>query len=498
MLSFGGIICKIIGAVYKIPLANILGPEGMGVYQLAYPVYAFFLVFVSGGIPYALSASIAKARANNSCHKIMSYFYYSFVYALILAIIFFVVLFSFGNQLANLQGNQNATLSYFVLAVTMLFSCLLPCFRGLFQGYENYIPTFFSQLIEQVLKLLLGLVLCSILIKQSIELGVVGAFLGILFGEFISFVYLLIVFIKKRKKYILVKVVDKKIGLDFLKYSFAFCLTGLVVPFLSLYQSFLSIPLLRLFGLSQTVSTTVYGIQTGMVNSIINFPTVLSTSLAIVLLPSLSYYFEQNKSVASVTLSNTFKTMFVFAVPCAVGIFVLSEQIMQIVFPNLTQSLLNLASTLLKISSLNILFLILAQVSIIALQSVKMQMRAFVHMLIFACAYMISFPIFVISYNIYGLALAQLLSYGILCVLNIFTLKKYVNFNLGFKQLLMPFIASFIMGFFTYYIAYFLKNYSLYLSVIISVLFSVIIYFSILIIFKVFRLKDIKTMLKTQ
>ena len=321
LLTLGGFICKIIGAGYKIPLANILGPEGMGIYQLSYPIYAFLLVFVSGGLPYALSISIAKARAKNQHQNIYSYFCFSFLYSFVLGALFFIFMIIFARFIANVQGNVFATSSYYVFAVTIFFSCLLPCFRGLFQGYEDYVPTFISQILEQVIKLVFGLLFTYLFVNKSIELGVCGAVVGILFGEVISFVYLLIRFIKSKKKMTFNSVVDKKIGFDFLKFSTIFLLIGIVTPFINFYQSFVAIPLLKVFGNDVSVATTLYGIQTGMVNSIIHFPTVLSTSVVTVLLPNLSYNFEIDKVKTKNILEKIFEYIFIFAFPCILGVY---------------------------------------------------------------------------------------------------------------------------------------------------------------------------------
>ena len=59
ILLLSALVCKVIGALYRIPLSNILGAEGIGLYQLIFPVYSLFLIFSSGGIPVALSKLVA-------------------------------------------------------------------------------------------------------------------------------------------------------------------------------------------------------------------------------------------------------------------------------------------------------------------------------------------------------------------------------------------------------------------------------------------------------
>lgn len=492
LLSLGGLICKIIGAIYKIPLSNILGAEGMGIYQLSYPLYAFLLVFVSGGIPYALSSVIAKARASKNEYKIYSYFYYALIYSLILAVCFFLLLFCFSKSLAKLQGNESATFSYLAFSVTILFSCLLPCFRGLFQGFENFVPTFFSQIIEQVLKLLLGLFLSYSLMKYSLALGVLGASLGILIGEVVSFFYLLLYFIFKKKKYIVLTYKNDIIGKEFLKFSFTLTLTALVIPFINVYQSFIIIPFLQVYGLSTNMATIVYGIQTGMVNSIINFPTVLSTSLAIVLMPSISYFFESNKEKVKKLLEQSFKYIFVFATPCIIGLYIIAPYVMELVFPSLSNSLLIVGWELLRLSSFAILFIVIAQVSLTILQSIQKQWSAFLSMIIFAGVYIVLLPIFIVNFGIYGISLTIILSYAILSLINVYFIKKETKIIVKFKDLFVSLFGGIFMGFITFIFCNLFSDFNLFLRLFIAISVSALVYFFVLFLFKVITINEIK------
>ncbi len=491
LLSFGGIICKFMGAVYKIPLANILGAEGIGIYQLAYPLYAFLLVFVSGGIPYSLSCFVAKARAEGKQNKTAGYFYSAFLYSFALGICFALFMICFSKVLANVQGNALAWQSYVGFGLAILFSCLIPCFRGLFQGYENYIPTFISQILEQLAKLVLGLFFSYVLAKKSLQLGVFGASLGVLAGELIAFFYLLVCFLSNKKKYIFENTIYKNDAKKFFKFFVGIMLASIITPFLNVYQSFVVIPVLESLNFTKNFATSVYGIQTGMINPITNFPLVFSSALAIVLMPNLGYLFSKDKEKAKQMLSQSLKSVFVLSVPCMIGLFVLAKPILSLVFSSLDQNMMDIAQNFLKISAFSILFMVLSQVCTVALQGAISQWKAFWCMFVFAVFYVVLLPIFLAVFDIYGFALCSVLCYGILATTEIFFLKKIYMIKLDFKTLVVPFVASIFMGLLTNFIYNLLHNFSNVLAVFVCIVIAVLFYFLILFIFGIITKKEL-------
>ena len=64
ILFFATIVAKVIGAVYRIPLTWILGAEGLGIYQLVFPIFSLLLVVSSTGTPTVLSTMISQRLAS--------------------------------------------------------------------------------------------------------------------------------------------------------------------------------------------------------------------------------------------------------------------------------------------------------------------------------------------------------------------------------------------------------------------------------------------------
>ena len=126
------LLSKMLGALYRIPLSNILGTEGIGLYQMVFPVYSLFLVAITGGMPVYVAQKVSKFRANNDNESINKVIKNSVVLSMIIAIIFCFVLIVFSMPLAYLQGNKNAYLGYITVAISIIFSAITSVYKGYF------------------------------------------------------------------------------------------------------------------------------------------------------------------------------------------------------------------------------------------------------------------------------------------------------------------------------------------------------------------------------
>ena len=192
LLAVSGIICKIIGAVYKIPLTNILGTSGMGLYYFVFPVYAFMLTLSSSAIPAAISRIISKNAAQNNYAEVHKIFVSSLLLMLILGGVFTGLLLILAAPLSKLQGTPQALIMYLAIAPAILLVSLVSGYRGYFQGLQNMVPSGVSQIIEQLAKLGFGFALAFLLLPQGLIYGVLGAILGITISEIFALVFLYI------------------------------------------------------------------------------------------------------------------------------------------------------------------------------------------------------------------------------------------------------------------------------------------------------------------
>ena len=440
ILVVAGIVGKILGALYRIPLSNILGAEGIGLYQMISPVFSLALIICSGGVSVTIAHTVAKIRASG-VGSIRDVFLKGFFYTLFTSLFFALLFFILGDKIAELQGNALAGAGYKICALALVFSSLLASFRGLFQGFQNMTPTATSQILEQVFKVAFGLVLAYFFARTSLELGVVGAFLGITIAEIISFFYLFF----RAKTFNFGVFLIKKDKNPFFKANFIITSGYLIIPLLTAFDSFVVINLLtKTF--SPSLSTSLYGLQSGMVNSLINFPVVVSVAISLAILPTLTFFLTQNnREKASEVVSKIFTVLLLFLLPCVLIFVFFAADILNFIYSSLGESLLETASLLLQISAFQILFISILQICTAVFQSLDKPILPIVFMSI-AGAFKILTTIVLVnmpSINIYGLAISNLLFYAVAGVLSLVYVKKHLPFALKTKVLL---VASTSLG----------------------------------------------------
>ena len=500
LLTVGGFVCKFLGAFYRIPLSNILGAEGMGIYQLVFPLYSFALVFVTGGIPMAISKYTSCALAQNKHNKIPVYFLYGFLYSLLVSLFFGLVFVLFAKQIASFQGIADSYFIYYLLSSAILFGCMLGVFRGLFQGYSNMFPTFLTQIIEQILKLIVGLLFASILSFYGLQWAVLGAILGLAVAELIAFVVIVIytaTLSKKHKIYLKLSTAlikqkqpeaKKMIG-----FSVGITFASLVIPMTFAIQSLFVVKLLFYGGVPENMATALFGIQSGMVQSIVNFPTIIAVSLAITLVPTLSFYLAKKDDIKiNQVIKNFYKTVWILCLPCMVGLFVLAKVFMPILFfGGIEEGMIDTAVLLMMISSFSIVFISITQISTVLLQTTNQTWKAFISLMVFMTSNILLFFLFVPRFSIYGLAVSNLIAYGLTSVLNMAFLQKNYSPKLRAFDVINPIIFSAFMGILIFYLNIYLAINFILLKLFICIFIAILFYFSFLIIFKNIVIKHI-------
>ena len=448
ILLVGGLICKLIGAIYRIPLSNILGPEGIGIYQLVFPIFSLFLILASGGSATALSKLVASCRAKGENKRARRFLFQSIILLLVVSLVFSGLFLAFGGPLSSFQGNEKAALGYVGAAIAIVFASVLTAFRGYFQGYQNMTPTAVSQIVEQVLKLVLGLTFAHLLIGRGPAYGAIGAMIGVGVSEVFALLYLAITYAFKRKKLdILEPEIETTFSQDLkllIKQTLPITLNSLIMPLILAIDSFLIVNLLVSSGNSSEISTEMFGVYSGMVNSLVNFPTVFSMALAISLVPAISY--GREKQEKNLDASSVFKLIFYIAIPCIFIYFCFSREIIAVLYPSATnQNLLSLGALLLRISAINILYISLLQITTAILQGNGKSLAALANVSVAGVIKILLTVVFVSgAFGIYGAAIASAICYSIAAGLNIITLRHEFNFSIKFKPIFFIFLNSLI------------------------------------------------------
>lgn len=438
VLGVGACVSKILGALYRIPLTWVIGSLGLGLYQMVFPVYVLLLDFSSGGAPSALAKIISSASESKEKR---AYDYLSTGYRLfsILGIIFALMMFVFAKPIAKLQGNEKAFLGYIFLSPSIFFVCLISCLRGYFQGLMEMKPVASSQIIEQVVKLVVGLSLAFIF-RNNIVLAVAGAIFSITLSEVVAFLWLYLVYRKRKRQRKLFFTFDKSLIreriIKILKISFPIIIVGILIPFSQVIDSFIIVKILSKY---TKMATSYYGLFSGVALTIINLPVSVCYGISMVAIPSVSS--GQSVEDKEKRVQKLLILTLVVAIPCAIGCYFSSPLIVRILFNSLSLEEKTITINLLRILSPCIVLLSFLQTeNAILIGKNKLYFPSL--SLLIGIAVKTFFNLTLLNnpvYNIYGSGFALIACYFFACLINllmIFRLKVKDEYKiLAIRQL---------------------------------------------------------------
>lgn len=422
-LGIGAFISKLIGAIYRVPLTNIIGGVGLGLYQMVFPVYAILLDFSGAGVPSALSKLISSEREKRE-YSAQSYLNTSIRVLLMFGLICSAIMAIAAKPLAKIQGDESAYIAYLFLAPAITFVSLISCFRGYFQGLMKMGYTATSQIVEQVIKLCFGL-LFAFIFKQNIPLAVGGATLAISISEIVALVYLVISYKRHKKANPFAFVFSRK---DFfnqaktiIKTTVPITLIGIMIPLSQVIDSFLIINLIKLY---REDGTLLYGLFSGVVMTLINLPVSICYGVSTSTIPAVSGakdVSEQNKNAIKALLLTA-----LVSVGFWVGLAYFSDTVIGMLFGRLSVIEREITRKLLLISCPCILLLSILQTSNAVLigkgklYSPLLSMFLGVVVKTILNILLLSVP----SINIYGSAVAVIACYFVACLVNLIMILK--------------------------------------------------------------------------
>lgn len=297
-----GFINRILGFLLRMILVRVVGDEGLGLFQMVYPLFMTLLLISTAGFPVAISKLIPERLAVDNRSGSFNLLKVSVIFVMFMSLLVATGLyFSAGFIAKNIYSDSRTY--YILLAVipALLISPLAAIFRGFFQGWHIMIPTAVSQITEQLSRFLATLVIISMVAHLGLKFQAAGIAMGISIGEFTGFLLLLIIFfysfyfpwLKEQKN------VNKKNNFFFdlkLIASLAVPITlGRIVNSLMMSAEAVMIPRqLQLNGLSIKDATSLYGQLSGMVEQLIYLPTVITIALTISLIPNISDAYARN------------------------------------------------------------------------------------------------------------------------------------------------------------------------------------------------------------
>ena len=199
ILSLGGLLAKILGALYRIPLTNIVGSYGMGLYQLVFPPYILFLTVAQAGVPVALSKLIAEYNQLCRQDKGRKVFAYAMGLLTLFGLASAVLMAALSRVIASAQGNPDTATAFVVVAPALLFVPVTNVLKGYFQGNFNMVPCGATSVLEQLVKLVVGLTL-AVKFMPDVNKAVLGAVFAVTVSELSSLVIMGVVYLVHRKR----------------------------------------------------------------------------------------------------------------------------------------------------------------------------------------------------------------------------------------------------------------------------------------------------------
>ena len=339
ILAAGIVVVKIIGAIYKIPIVNVLG-TGYADFSNAYYIYALLLTISTAGLPVALSKMVAAANARQEYHQTQKIFRVSMSVFVLLGLLSFLVMFFFADKLAELLHDPLAALSIRVLSPAVICVGCLSSFRGYAQGHSNMVPTAVSQIIEALIKLVVGLGLAIVLVKRGAEghVAAAGAIAGVTLGTVAALIYMVIEYAghhnhpRSHDKPSSSGAILKEllmIAVPVTLSSSAFSIINLIDT--SLVQGRLQ----KALDMTLEESRELFSAYSG-VTTLYNLPASLMVALTAALIPAISAANARgDRRGASRTVGAAFRLTALFVLPMGVGLSVLATPIVRLLFSRL-------------------------------------------------------------------------------------------------------------------------------------------------------------------
>ncbi|MFZ7130976.1 MAG: putative polysaccharide biosynthesis protein [Eubacteriales bacterium] len=494
IIALGGIIAKLLGLFYKIPIYNILDSFGYGLYYNSYAIYNLILTISIVGIPVAISKMIAEKMSLRNYYGAYRVFKVSmttlvFIGTLSSAFLYFGAHFI----IASAEWNTDTYYAIIGLSLAPFFVSIVCAVRGFFQGMQIMAPSAISQIIESFVRVIFGIGLCYYFANRYGQpIGAGGASSGATFGALFTAFFLIYMLIKfmanfkklvRKSKKVYKKESTRRILKRLVQIAIPVTFASAVVSLFGIINAYTYVPRLALAGFDNKTATIMFG-DYGLAQTLINVPLTLSAAMAITLVPAISESFAlKDKSAINHKTELGLRIMILLSLPCAIGLSVYAEPIFKMLFP---QSLYG--GTILKCLSYSTIFIMIANTLQSVLQGIDRFIIPVKNLLIALLFKFILNYIFIAMphVNIYGIVISNTGAYIICSVLNYLSLKKYLKMQFNYKQTIVkPLTSALIMAIVGINIYSFLVGIlGNSIAVMLGILICIIVYFTSLLLLK--------------
>ncbi len=435
ILGIAGIIVKIMGAFFRIPLGNIIGDEGMGYFHASYPIYVLLLTVSTAGIPTAISKLVSEKNAIGDRYGAHRVFKMSFLLLLITGLVTSLTMLFGAKLIVNIvKAPSEAYYSMIAIAPALFFVPLMAAFRGYFQGLQDMVPTAISQVIEQFGRTVVGLLLALFLLHKGIDFAAAGASFGAAAGGITGAIIIIYIYYNRRAKIfheihskpLLKQDSSTKILYRIMAISLPITLGAAVIPVVTLIDLTIVMRRLQDIGFSAEVANELYGQLTGFVAPLINLPQIITVGLAVSLVPAISDAVQRkNMPLIRDTVQTGTRVALLIGLPSAIGLVTLSRPIMLLLYPMKQTSAIN-AAEILSVLGFGVIFLTLVQTFTGILQGLGRPTIPVANLFIGAVLKIIATYILtgIPSININGAAIGTVLAYATAALLNFLAIRR--------------------------------------------------------------------------
>lgn len=453
ILAAGVIIMKILGAIYKIPLGNLLGTAAYGYFNVAYSIYNLMLTVSTAGLPVALSRMVSEANTLGRPAQARKSFNVAMAAFFVLGALLSVLMLLFPTELAVMMNTPESSQSVMALAPAVLLVCITSAYRGYIQGCSNMIPTTVSQVLEVLVKVIVGLILAWLLVDagKSDPITSAGAIFGVTVGSIAALIYM---FVCYRRNYSKEKPASGEktdstgaVLKNLLRIGIPITLGASVMAIISIIDtSLVKFQLPNGAGLSAAVTDDLYGTYSLMM-TLFNLPAAFITPLTISVVPAIaSYVADKKKKAASEVAASSIRISALLALPMGVGLAVLSEPIVNVLYNGIENDTGPGILALLGIASF---FVCMSLMSNAVLQAHGNEKYPVISMIVGGVVKIAVNWVLVGNpgINIYGAPIGTICCYAVMCILNWVFLRKCLSVKPSLTRIfLRPVISSVVMG----------------------------------------------------
>ncbi|MFW5961848.1 MAG: putative polysaccharide biosynthesis protein [bacterium] len=506
ILTAAGLTARVMGFAYRVILTRIIGAEGMGLYQMAYPIYTVLLVVSRSGIPVALAKLIADKIAADKKKEAYKIFKVARKMSFIVGLVISIIMALSAKPLISLLSLDPRSY-YAVLAISpaIFVVSVMASYRGFFQGLQDMVPTAKSQILEQFIRMITMVGLVVFLVPYGLDYAAAGASFGAVSGAVGGLLILLYIYAKRKEKifsfletgYDSIELSTGSVVKRIVSLGVPITLGALVMPLMSLVDLVFVPNRLQAAGYMVREATALYGMFAAVAMPLVNFPTIITVSLSASLVPAIAEAFTLGKDkLINYRTQTALRLTVLISLPSAAGLFLLAEPLTEIIFAEPG------AAVPLRFVAWGVFFIALQQTSTGILNGIgKTSIPARNLMIGAVFNGFINYTLTAVpAFGIRGAALGTTTGFAIAAFLNLYYVKKLSGFNINARTMIFkPLTSVFLMGVFVKVFYSSFKNlldannlvYAYQITTFTTAAAAAIFYFILLLLFKEIKYNDL-------